>query len=380
MTKIVLIWWGLACLLLGFEPPMAVLGRKIFLDTSLSNPPGQGCVSCHSPETAFADPRRVSPGAVKGREGRRNAPSLMYAALIPPQRLEDTYDENGDLEYIVEGGLFVDGRAHDLLDQVRHPFFDKNEMNIANEKELAGRLRKRDYSKEFKGLDDKGTNEKAFRAVVAFLREPMFRPFNARIDEYWAGNKDALSLSEKRGLDVFETSGGCATCHLTGVASWPDPLLTDAGFDNLGAPAIDAKDPGLGAVTGKRGELGQFKVPSLRNVALTAPYLHNGSIKTLKEVMEFYNKRDLEPERWGVTDYPETVNHEDMGNLELTEQEIDDLVDLMDAFTDQNLLEIPNGKLFPEVASGVPSTEERKAFFIPKRRHNLTTPRRPGDE
>jgi cytochrome c peroxidase len=155
--------------------------------------------------------------------------------------------------------------------------------------------------------------------------------------------------------------------------------LTDAGFDNLGAPAVGEIDPGLGAVTGKAGELGQFKVPSLRNVALTAPYLHNGSVKTLKEVVELYNKRDLEPERWGVTNYPQTINHEDMGNLGLTDQEVDDLVALLDAFTDQNLLKIPEGNVFPEVPLGVPSTEERKAFFLPKQRHNLAVPRRPGD-
>ncbi len=302
----------------------------------------------------------------------------MYAALIPSQRLEDTYDDNGELEYIVEGGLFLDGRAHDLLDQVRHPFFDKNEMNIAGAKELAGKFRSGDYAKEFEDLTDKEINEKTFEALVAFLREPMFRPFNSRIDEYWAGDKEALSLSEKRGLDVFQTSGGCSTCHLTGVASWPKPLLTDSGFDNLGAPAIGKIDPGLGAVTGKAGELGKFKVPSLRNVALTAPYLHNGSIKTLKEVIELYNKRDLEPERWGVTNYPRTVNHEDMGDLGLTDHEVDDLVALLTAFTDQNLLKIPEGNLFPQVPLGVPQTEERKACFLPKRRHDLTIPRRLG--
>jgi len=362
----------------GAELPLAALGKKIFLDTSLSTPPGQGCVSCHIPNEAFADPRRVSPGAVKGRAGRRNAPSLMYAALIPSQKLEDTYDDKGELEYIVEGGLFLDGRAHDLQDQVRHPFFDKNEMNIAGAKELAGKFRSGNYAKEFKDLTDKEINEKTFEALVAFLREPMFRPFNSRIDEYWAGDKEALSLSEKRGLDVFQTTGGCSTCHLTGVASWPKPLLTDSGFDNLGAPAIGRIDPGLGAVTGKAGELGQFKVPSLRNVALTAPYLHNGSIKTLKEVIELYNKRDLEPERWGVTNYPQTVNHENMGDLGLTDQEVDDLVALLAAFTDQNLLKIPEGSIFPQVPLGVPQTEERKAFFLTKRRHDLTVPRRPG--
>ena len=378
MNLTIFMWSGLAVFCFGSELPLAALGGKIFLDTSLSNPPGQGCVSCHSPKDAFADPRRISPGAVKGRVGRRNAPSLMYAALIPSQRLEDTYDDNGELEYIVEGGLFLDGRAHDLLDQVRHPFFDKKEMNIAGAKELAGKFRDGDYAKEFEDLTDKEINEKTFEALVAFLREPMFRPFNSRIDEYWAGDKEALSLSEKRGLDVFQTSGGCSTCHLTGVASWPKPLLTDSGFDNLGAPAIGKIDPGLGAVTGKAGELGKFKVPSLRNVALTAPYLHNGSIKTLKEVVELYNKRDIEPERWGVTNYPRTVNHEDMGDLGLTDQEVDDLVALLIAFTDQNLLKIPEGNLFPQVPLGVPQTEERKAFFLPKRRHDLTVPRRLG--
>ena len=378
MNLTIFMWSGLAVFCFGSELPLAALGGKIFLDTSLSNPPGQGCVSCHSPKDAFADPRRISPGAVKGRVGRRNAPSLMYAALIPSQRLEDTYDDNGELEYIVEGGLFLDGLAHDLLDQVRHPFFDKNEMNIAGAKELAGKFRDGDYAKEFEDLTDKEINEKTFEALVAFLREPMFRPFNSRIDEYCAGDKEALSLSEKRGLDVFQTSGGCSTCHLTGVASWPKPLLTDSGFDNLGAPAIGRIDPGLGAVTGKAGELGQFKVPSLRNVALTAPYLHNGSIKTLKEVIELYNKRDLEPERWGVTNYPQTVNHENMGDLGLTDQEVDDLVALLAAFTDQNLLKIPEGSIFPQVPLGVPQTEERKAFFLTKRRHDLTVPRRPG--
>jgi len=322
------------------DDDLAQLGKKVFLDESLSTPVGQSCASCHNPRTAFADLRRVSPGAVAGKVGSRNAPSLMYAGLIPPQRLEDTYDENGEVEYIVEGGLFLDGRAHDLLEQVREPFFTKHEMNNADEAELVGKLRKGAYGKEFSGLADEEAAEKAFEALVAFLREPMFRPFNARIDDYWAGDKEALSLSERRGLDVFQTNGGCASCHLMGSTSWLEPLLTDSGFDNLGVPSMGEIDPGLGGVTEKKEELGQFKVPTLRNVALTAPYFHNGSVGTLKEVMEFYNKRDVEPERWGKTDYPATVNHEDMGDLGLSDEEVADLVALMDAFTDRNLLEM----------------------------------------
>jgi len=352
------------------EATLAGLGRRIFLDTSLSEPAGQGCISCHSPASAFADPRKVSPGAVAGKEGRRNAPSLMYAALIPPLKLEDTYDENGEVAYIVEGGLFYDGRAHTQLAQVRQPFFDQNEMNIAGPAELAAKFRKSDYAGEFKKLagekewgDDAELNELAYKALVEFLREPLFRPFSAPIDDYWGGNRKALTLSQRRGLDVFETSGACSKCHLVGVSVWPKPLLSDYGYDNIGAPSESQKDPGLGGVTGLKEDLGQFRVPSLRNVALTAPYFHNGSLKTIREVIEFYNKRNLEPERWGATDFPETVNHEDMGDLKLSDQQVDDLVALMDGFTDRTLLEIKPGELFPGVPEGVPSNRGARGVF-----------------
>ncbi|MGI9244890.1 MAG: cytochrome-c peroxidase, partial [Verrucomicrobiales bacterium] len=95
------------------EPDAASVGRKIFLDTGLSQPPGQGCITCHSPRAAFADPRPVSLGAVAGRVGRRNAPTLMYASLIPSRALEEFYDDEGIQSYLMEGGLFHDGRAGD---------------------------------------------------------------------------------------------------------------------------------------------------------------------------------------------------------------------------------------------------------------------------
>ncbi|MGJ8697851.1 MAG: cytochrome-c peroxidase [Verrucomicrobiaceae bacterium] len=351
-------------------PPLADLGKKIFFDTSLSQPAGQGCVSCHQPDHAFADPRPVSPGAVEGKKGRRNAPSLMYAALIPPLTLEDIYDENGEESFIIEGGYFLDGRSHLLIDQVKQPFFDSNEMNLPDEAALADRLRNAPYANTIKNSlgepdskDDTKVTALAYRALVAFLREPHFRPFNAPIDAFWAGNKNALTDAQKRGLDIFQTGAQCSKCHLTGSGAWLEPLLSDYGYDNLGAPSLGQKDPGLGAVTGKPDELGQFKVPSLRNVALTAPYLHNGSIATLREVMEFYNKRNLEKDRWGPTDYPDTVNHDDMGDLGLSDQEIDDLVALMHAFTDQALLDMKPGQELPDAPAGTPSTASRKAFF-----------------
>ena len=354
----------------GVEPHLAGMGQKIFFDTGLSQPVGQSCASCHDPKKAFSDPRPVSPGAVQGREGNRNAPSLMYAALIPAMAVDDVYDENSELSYIIEGGLFLDGRAHDLLDQVKQPFFEKNEMNLPGEKELAARLRRASYAPElrkaFNGADwgnDEMVAGLAYRSLVSFLREPLFRPFNARIDEFWAGKEDAITPAEKRGLAVFITKGECAKCHFVGTGVWPKPLLTDYGYDNLGAPSRGSKDPGLGELTKRENEMGQFRVPSLRNVALTAPYFHNGSIGTLKELMAFYNTRDLEPKRWGKTDYPETVNHDDMGDLKMTKEEIDDLVAFMFTLTDQTLLKMKPDDLLPEVAKGVPSTESARTFF-----------------
>lgn len=348
----------------------AKTGRAVFLDANLSEPPGQGCVSCHLPTAAFADPRRVSPGAVTGREGRRNAPSLMYAALIPGFAYEDLLTPEGTEIFVWEGGLFHDGRARDLFDQVRQPFFDANEMNLPDERALAKRLRAADYAAEFKAwvgetnwVDDGRLVFHAYRALVEFLREPMFRPFNARIDEFLAGNTNALTRAERRGLEVYRGAGGCADCHFLEPQNWPRPLLSDFGFDNLGVPARGAKDPGLGGRTGEAGELGQFRAPSLRNVALTAPYMHNGAIGTLREVVEFYNKRDLEPARWGATDYPATVNRDDLGDLGLTDREVADLVAFMGAFTDRTLLEMKPGQEFPRVPPGVPSSRRLRLSF-----------------
>ena len=347
----------------------AKMGQEIFLDSRLSRPVGQACVSCHSPAAAFADARPVSPGAVKGRKGKRNAPSLMYAALIPGFAYEDLFTKDGTEIYAYEGGLFHDGRARDLFEQVQQPFFDRDEMNLPDTAELAARLRRSAYASEFEQWigsqrwnDDSQLTYHAFRALVEFLKEPMFRPFDARIDDYLAGDSEALTDAERHGLEVFRGKGKCADCHFLEPTSWTPPLLSDFGYDNLGVPSRGEKDPGLGARIGAEG-LGQFRAPSLRNVELTAPYMHNGSIATLQEVMEFYNKRDLEPKRWGPTDYPETVNREDMGKLNLSDQQVKDLVSLMSAFTDRSVAELKPGQLFPKPPQGIPSTVSRRLYF-----------------
>lgn len=353
------------------QAALAAVGKDVFLDPALSNPPGMSCTSCHLPEAAFADPRAVSPGAVAGREGTRNTPSLMYAALIPNMDQEDLLDEDGNQEWVWQGGMFQDGSARTLHEQVQRPFFHHAEMNLGGEPELAARLRKADYAARLKGdlsdeewADDAKAAHRAYRALVEFLKEPAFRPFDARIDDYLAGNETALTDQEKRGLDVFKNKGKCADCHFLHATSWPQPLLSDYGYDNLGAPARGEKDPGLGGHTRAEGEIGQFRAPGLRNVVLTAPYFHNGSVATLREVIEFYNKRDVEPERWGKTDYPETVNRADLGDLKLTDEEVTDLTALMDAFTDRSLLRMrERGERFPEAVPGTPATWKMRAWF-----------------
>lgn len=354
----------------------AEIGRLIFLDTNLSSPVGQGCVSCHQPHAAFADVRPVSPGAVDGKFGKRNAPSLMYAALIPSLAYEDFLTPDGEEVYVWEGGLFHDGRARDLFEQVQQPFFDANEMNLKDESDLASRIRRAGYADLFRKWvgekiwnDDKQLTYHVYRSLVEFLKHPMFRPFDARIDDFLAGDKQALSEQEKRGLEVFRGAGKCADCHLLEATTWDKPLLSDFGYDNLGVPTKGGtkgqlKDSGLGGRTKEKAEIGQFRAPSLRNVALTAPYMHNGSIATLKDVMDFYNKRDVDLARWGKTEFLGTVNREDMGDLKLTDQQVNDLVAFMDAFTDRTLLEMKRSKRnFPVALKRTPSTVAKRLLF-----------------
>jgi len=353
------------------QAALAAVGKELFVDTSLSNPPGMSCTSCHRPEAAFADPRAVSPGAVPGRAGRRNAPSLMYAALIPNLDQEDLLREDGSQEWVWQGGMFQDGGARTLHEQVKQPFFNPNEMNLGGEWELATRLRRSAYVGRLKvGLsdeewaDDAKVAHRAYRALVEFLKEPMFRPFDARIDDYLAGDQAALTEQEKRGLEVFKSKGKCADCHFLHATSWPQPLLSDFGYDNLGVPSLGDKDPGLGGHTRADEEIGQFRAPALRNVALTGPYFHNGSVATLREVIEFYNRRDKEPYRWRDTDYPETVTHTDLGDLGMTDQEVTDLTALMEAFTDRTLLQMrERAGRFPAVAPGTPDSWKMRSYF-----------------
>ena len=189
-------------------------------------------------------------------------------------------------------------------------------------------------------------------AIAAFEESAEFNPFNSKYDLYLAG-KAKLNAKEKKGVALFEDpkKGNCAACHPSRPTEngFP-PLFTDFSYDNLGVPknpdnpfyTLDKSynplgekyvDLGLGGILKKPSENGKFKVPGLRNVALTAPYMHNGVFKTLKEVVQFYNTRDRG--NWPPPEVPETVNKKELGNLGLTDDELDAIVAFLNTLSDQ---------------------------------------------
>jgi cytochrome c peroxidase len=339
------------------------LGALIFNDKSLSEPPGQACASCHDPARAFADPRgtATSEGAVAGRFGARNAPSVAYASFTPA--LSPSGEETG-----YAGGLFLDGRAPTLQDQATSPLFNPLEMNNRDAAAVRAKLEKASYAAKFRAaygaasLDDPDAAVAAMAdAVAAFETSGIKGRFTSKFDAYLAGDAE-LTGQELRGLALFEdpktgpcANGappcGCAQCHVDRPG--PDgspPLFTDFGYDNIGVPknvdnpfyalppdlnpgGPDFVDNGLGVFVHNPRQFGAFKAPSLRNVALTAPYGHNGYFVDLKSVVHFYNTRDVRGE-WPPPEQGATTNTAGLGNLGLTDQEEDDLVAFLSTLTD----------------------------------------------
>lgn len=187
-------------------------------------------------------------------------------------------------------------------------------------------------------------------ALAAYQSSKEVNPFSSRFDAYKKGNY-TLTAQEKVGLDLFENKGLCAECHiLERDVIARRTLFTDHTYDNLGIPknpenphycvpqeyfllTPDSIDLGLGAIVRKVEENGKFRVPTLRNVELTAPYGHNGYFKTLEEIVHFYNVRDVSDE-FPPAEYPATVNKDELGNLGLTPEEEAALVAFMKTLTD----------------------------------------------
>jgi cytochrome c peroxidase len=350
-------------------PTREKLGEALFHDPNLSRNRTQSCATCHMSERAFSDRQDTHKGnAVSlGDDGRsfgdRNAPSLTYAALIPPfHRAEDG-------SYV--GGQFWDGRAATLEEQVGGPQLNPVEMGMADEKAVAARIMENeDYLKAFAvlyGGDVPKEPAKLFTAaasaIASFERLPGFSTFDSRYDRYLRGEVK-LTEQEELGRTLF-FSTQFTNCNLCHEVKGRDGRLERATFSaynyfNIGVPPNpdarklngarpDFVDAGLAAnpqVNGDAKARGKFKVPSLRNVAVTGPYMHNGVFNDLRTVILFYNKynskkksRQINPEtgaRWAEPEVPENI---DLEKLEtgpgLDDKRVDALVAFLKTLTDQ---------------------------------------------
>lgn len=312
--------------------PRERLGLRLFFDSNLSEPAGTACASCHDPRRAFTGNNStmigVSVGSRSDQFGTRDAPTAMYLATAPRF---GTMESDG--KRVPAGGLFWDGRAETLEEQAKQPFFSPVEMNNADAPALIAKVAKSAYAADFRkewGAEIFNNSEAALDAVAAsiaaFERTRVFQPFTSKFDYVMRGQAK-FTEQEQRGLSLFviRQKGNCAQCHIVDTDS-RDPqksLFTDFSYRALGVPRsqripknADPKfvDLGLcervpvagvvpGAATPKPAvqdpaACGLFKTPTLRNIAVTAPYMHNGFFDHLRDAVAFYATRDTNPERW----------------------------------------------------------------------------------
>ena len=332
------------------EPPSKEqLGKRLFTDRSLSNPVGQSCADCHDPKQAFRDPetdRTTSMGAVDGKFGARNAPTAMYAAEVPPLHYDGTW----------VGGLFWDGRASSLEQQAAGPLMNPVEMNNADHAMVVDKVRRSPEAAALRAVYGPGAldnTETAFAhitdALAAYERSPELAPYSSRYDKFMAGTV-SFTPQESRGYRVFNAS--CTSCH-------PPPNFTTYEYANLGLPRYDNSmylrdnptyvDHGLAMTVNQPTEDGKFRVPTLRNIARTAPYGHNGYFENLPFMLEFLNTRDVgstqvatcsrapgsqAPCQWPAPEIPATIDHR-VGNLGLSQSDLADLAAFLDTLSDE---------------------------------------------
>jgi len=350
------------------------LGRELFLDTNLSDPVGQSCASCHDPATGFADPDgdAVSPGAVAGLFGNRNAPMASYAGFIPPFGFDETIGE-----YV--GGQFWDGHVDTLEEQAKQPLLNPLEMHMADESAVVAAVAAAPYAPDFLaafGPTSLDNTSVAFdhiaAAIGAYERSDEVNPFTSKHDYAMKlvgpPRMNTFTMQEREGMMLFNGAAKCWVCHTTptggsmlmgdAMAFVPDQLVlfSDYRYSNLGIPKNPDNpfyslppeinpdgaawiDHGLaavmpGGVAANPALDGLFKTPSLRNVALTAPYGHNGHFKTLKEIVHFYNTRDVPGAGWPAPEVSANIDTENMGDLGLTDAQEDAIVAFLETLSD----------------------------------------------
>lgn len=338
----------------------AALGALLFSDTSLSQNQTMSCATCHNLDAAMVDARgqvkpsyNVGTGASLGDDnvslGDRNAPMAAYAFMSP----NFSFDED---EGAYVGGFFLDGRARTLKAQAKAPFLNPLEMNMTNESQVISRIQlNTEYVTTFKEIYGENVFDNTLtaydalaNAIATFEQTAPFKSFDSKYDKFIDGDY-ALTTQEEEGMALFNGKAKCKECHpINGY----HPLMTDYTYDNIGVPtntelrtanggSLTAQDKGLGGELNDATLDGAFKVASLRNIAVTAPYMHNGEFKSLETVVHFYNTRDIggiNPETnatWQEAEVPLTVNNVELGNLGLTTSEEAALVAFLKTFTDE---------------------------------------------
>ena len=288
------------------------VGKKIFFDNSLSSNGNQSCASCHDPASGFSTPgvttiAPVSEGSVVGSFGNRNAPTSAYASFIPTfTRLTSTTVDGTTSNY--QGGQFLDGRRNNLIEQAKDPFLNPVEMNNVDAADVVSKIAMAEYAKEFKQVfgDDifDSTNnayDKVAVAIAAFEASAEMNPFSSKFDAVMAAEA-TFTASEQRGFDLFKgNKAKCANCHTVDSPA-SGSLFTDFRYFNVGTPANPNNpagvlfiDEGLGdshrnpVIADQAAQRGKFRTPTLRNIELTAPYMHNGSYDTLEDVIRHYD-------------------------------------------------------------------------------------------
>lgn len=283
------------------------LGRRLFYERRLSDNNSISCASCHKQEFAFADNRAFSLG-VEDRTGVMNSMPLFNLGW--------------------SRHFFWDGRSPSLEEQMTDPIINHVEM-ASNWADVLDKLNAdSSYRAQFKQVfgADKINSSLVMKAMTQF--ELSLLSFNTRFDQYYfEGHADALTAQEERGLDIFFGIGNCNHCH-------SDVLLTDNFFRNNGLDSLP--EPGLYNTTGKESDRGRMKVPSLRNIAVTAPYMHDGRFKTLEEVVDFYSRR-IQPKSPNIDEHIVPLGR----GLGLSPAQKADLIAFLHTLTDSSFLKNP---------------------------------------
>lgn len=307
------------------------LGRALYFDKRLSIDGTVSCASCHDPALAFTDAKVIAVGG-HDRRGTRNAPTILNA--------------------VFNESFFWDGRARSLEDQVKHPLFSSFEMGMSSESVLTARLSTIPQYQQFKRVfkSEGVTMDTIAKAIAAYERTLLSG--NSPFDRFIAGQQTALTEAQKRGLTLFKGKAKCIECH---TYSLQNPLFTDFKFHNTGVAVADSaldqlvrsfvessKDAsgtvsahsagfselGRFAVTLRRVDVGAFKTPMLRDLELTSPYMHDGSIKTLIDVVQFYNRGG------NANRYLDKR----IQALQLTDAEVNELVEFLRSLTSDDVL------------------------------------------